>query len=292
MKAFAALLDGLVYMPSRNGKLRLMQDYFQRIPDPDRGWALAALAGTLELPAAKPAALRALIASRVDPVLFALSYDYVGDLAETCALLWPGTAAAAPPRLDDVVETLRTTHRDDVPDQLALWLDALEPAQRWALLKLITGGLRVGVSARLARVALAAGHAVDHPIGLADIEELWHALPPPYTPLFAWIEGRGERPDTASRPVFPPVHAGPAIARSRRYRPGRLSGRMEVGRCPRPTVQPRRQPAALFALRRRHQRRLSRRADGNQRQRRRRRRIVGAPARRRGGAVQTTCSSA
>ena len=95
MKRFGALLDGLVYMPSRTGKLRLMQDYFMHAPDPDRGWALAALAGTLDLPTAKPAALRALIESRVDPVLFALSYDYVGDLAETIALAWPAAGKPA-----------------------------------------------------------------------------------------------------------------------------------------------------------------------------------------------------
>ena len=50
MKRFAALLDRLVYTPSRNGKLRLLADYFRRTPDPDRGWALAALTGVLRYP--------------------------------------------------------------------------------------------------------------------------------------------------------------------------------------------------------------------------------------------------
>ena len=79
----------LVYTPSRNGKLRLLPDYLATTPDPDRGWALAALTGDLDLRHAKPALIRALVAERVDPVLFALSYDYVGDLAETVALIWP-----------------------------------------------------------------------------------------------------------------------------------------------------------------------------------------------------------
>ena len=43
MKPFAALLDRLAYTPSRNDKLRLLADYFAATPDPDRGWALAAL---------------------------------------------------------------------------------------------------------------------------------------------------------------------------------------------------------------------------------------------------------
>ena len=41
MKQFAALLEALVFMPSRNGKLRLLTDYFSTAPDPDRGWASA-----------------------------------------------------------------------------------------------------------------------------------------------------------------------------------------------------------------------------------------------------------
>ena len=43
MKAFAELLDRLLYTPSRNGKLTLMCNYFRKTPDPDRGYALAAL---------------------------------------------------------------------------------------------------------------------------------------------------------------------------------------------------------------------------------------------------------
>ena len=43
VKRFAELLDRLAYTPSRNDKLRLLADYFAATPDPDRGWALAAL---------------------------------------------------------------------------------------------------------------------------------------------------------------------------------------------------------------------------------------------------------
>ncbi len=57
-----------------------MTDYFRSTPDPERGWALAALTGALIVPACQADVIRALIAERTDPVLFALSYDYVGDL--------------------------------------------------------------------------------------------------------------------------------------------------------------------------------------------------------------------
>src|SRR5712671_6250612 len=89
MNRFAELLDRLSFEPSRNNKLRLMADYFGSTPDPERGFALAALTGALSFQHAKPGMIRALISERTDPVLFELSYDYVGDLSETVALIWP-----------------------------------------------------------------------------------------------------------------------------------------------------------------------------------------------------------
>jgi DNA modification methylase len=49
MESFARLLDALLYTPSRNAKLRLIADWLRATPDPDRGWGLAALTGTLDL---------------------------------------------------------------------------------------------------------------------------------------------------------------------------------------------------------------------------------------------------
>src|SRR3546814_17487029 len=53
MERFAALIDALIYTRSRNGKLKLIADYLRTTPDPDRGWALAALTGGLDFPAVK-----------------------------------------------------------------------------------------------------------------------------------------------------------------------------------------------------------------------------------------------
>src|SRR3546814_3416666 len=88
MHDFSQLLDGLVYTRSRNAKLKLIGDYLKATPDPDRGYALAVLTGELDLPAVKPAAVRAIAEERVDPVLLYMSRDYVGDMAETVSLLW------------------------------------------------------------------------------------------------------------------------------------------------------------------------------------------------------------
>ena len=97
MNRFAELLDRLAYEPARNNKLRLITDYFRSTPDPERGWALAALTGALSFPHAKAGLIRSLIAERTDPVLFELSYDYVGDLSETVALMWPTPLAHRTP---------------------------------------------------------------------------------------------------------------------------------------------------------------------------------------------------
>jgi DNA ligase 1 len=272
MNRFAQLLDRLAYEPGRNNKLRLLTAYFREVEDPDRGYALAALTGALSFKHAKPGLIRDLITERTDPVLFALSYDYVGDLSETVALMWPSpfharsaplpprsggegsgvgggaaiTAAAfpadrpptptpsppraarvegggrslpghndpvpghnnpPPPTLTDVVTTLRTLGKSEMPKQLSRWLDELDETGRWALLKLVTGAMRIGISARLAKTAAAElGDKDPH-----DIELMWPGLRPPYLDLFAWLEGRGDKPVNLDPAPFRPVMLAHAI---------------------------------------------------------------------------------
>jgi DNA ligase-1 len=125
MRAFSQLLDDLVYTRSRNTKLRLIGDYLKETPDPDRGYGLAALTGTLDIPAVKPAAVRSIAEERVDPVLLYMSRDYVGDMAETVSLLWPTSATGVPEtddatiRISDAVERLRLVSRLEAPRALA-----------------------------------------------------------------------------------------------------------------------------------------------------------------------------
>ncbi|MDP3693719.1 cisplatin damage response ATP-dependent DNA ligase, partial [Bradyrhizobium sp.] len=214
-----------------------------------------------------------LIADRTDPVLFALSYDYVGDLSETVALMWPkasplppralarggegsgvgGVSASSlpeeradrpptpdpspplaalaggggktpalaeggekiapghnnppPPTLAEVVTTLRTLGKTELPKQLSRWLDELDETGRWALLKLVTGAMRIGISARLAKTAAAAlGDKDPH-----DVELMWPGLEPPYLDLFAWLEGRAEAPENLDPTPFRPVMLAHAI---------------------------------------------------------------------------------
>ena len=232
MQDFAQLLDRLLLTPARNGKLRLLEDFWLRTPDPDRGWALAAITGELDLVSVKPAGLRAMVAERMDAELFAMSHDYVGDMAETIALVWDNelrtAATGAPvrerprrnaiPSLSEVVETLRDMTKPQALAQVEEWLDVLDASARYALLKLVTGGLRIGVSARLAKQSLANIAAADdrdvpeaEPVDISEIEELWHGLEPPYASLFAWLLDGADKPVHAAAAPFRPVMLSTAI---------------------------------------------------------------------------------
>ena len=202
MKRFAALLDALVYTTSRNRKLALLAEYLRETPDPDRGWAMAALTGELDFPAVKSSTVRNLMKDRVDPVLWSLSRDFVGDTAETASLLWPesGNVDDDPPSVSQVVEMLSGLNRNTAPKELPELLDRLDANGRFALIKLATGGMRIGVSARLAKTAFA--QAFD--VAVEEVEEYWHALDAPYPELFAWAAEGADPPDVTNRPLFRP----------------------------------------------------------------------------------------
>ncbi len=203
MNRFSELLDALVYTTSRNRKLALLKAYLCEVPDPDRGWALAALAGGLDFPAVKASTIRNLVMERVDPVLWSLSRDFVGDTAETASLLWPDPVKAVhgePPSVGETVELLFGMTRATAPKDFAQLLDRLDSSGRYALIKLATGGMRIGVSARLAKTAFA--QAFD--VSVEDVEEYWHALEPPYAELFAWGADGADPPDVSNRPLFRP----------------------------------------------------------------------------------------
>jgi DNA ligase-1 len=109
--------------------------------------------------------------------------------------------------LSEIVCTLTGASRTQVGAHLAPWLDALDATGRWALLKLVTGSLRIGVSARLAKTALAEWGGTES----GHIEEIWHGLAPPYTALFDWLEGRAERPNIGDLPTFTPLMLAQAL---------------------------------------------------------------------------------
>ncbi len=211
MQAFAALLDRLYFAHANSTKAAILADYLRRTPDPDRGFAVGAIAGTLSLGLFKRALVRDLVAERVDPVLLALSYDYVGDMPETVAHIWPRNPRAAIlnrlPPLHELVHEFQTRDKAGIREYLALLLGNMTPPERWALLKLGMRGLRIGMPARSVKHVLAGFGGVS----AAEIEEVWHALAPPYLDLFAWLEGYGPKPDCKGAATFHPVMLAHAI---------------------------------------------------------------------------------
>ena len=205
MKRFANLLEKLILNPSRKAKIGALADYFSNTPDPDRGYALAAITRDLTLKNLKPSALRALVTERVDPELFAMSYDYVGDMAETIALIWPEDPgkhrAETLPGVANFISTVEACPKRNLDHLISNWFDNASAKERWAMIKLATGGLRVGVSARLAKTALA-HHGKQE---LEEIEKIWHGLDMPYTALFAWLDGHGVKPEIKANETFHPV---------------------------------------------------------------------------------------
>jgi len=209
MKDFSALLERLYYEHGNLGKEKLLLDYFSATPDPDRGYALAIIAGTLDVLHFKRGLVLELISQRTDPTLLAMSYDYVGELSETVAHLWPGTPGESPelPPLHVVVEELLSKSKSDLPAYVARMLDVMTSAERWAFLKIGGGTLRIGVSARFIKQVLA--KFGNKPV--EEIETLWHGLEAPYTELFAWLEGKAEAPAVHERLTFTPVMLAHAL---------------------------------------------------------------------------------
>ncbi len=201
MKEFSALLESILLTPSRNQKLALMTQYFKETPDPDRGYALSILTGELSFSQVKSAFLKKIVLEKVDPVLFDMSYDYVGDLAETIALLWPEKNNDDLPQLSHIVYELDTLKPAEIQKRIMHYLSSGTATQRWALIKMVTGNLRVGVSARLAKTALAEMGGKD----IDEIEHIWHGLSTPYLDMFAWLDGKTDAPKIESFQTFHPM---------------------------------------------------------------------------------------
>lgn len=143
MNRFAQLIAQLETLNDDAMKAAITQDYLSQTPEPDRAHAESLLTGKLQPRPVKLALIRGLAETRIDPVLFDLAHAYVGDVAETLALMWtPARRANRDPSLGEIVEALSTLGRSELPRRIEAWLDACDETGRWALIKLVTGTLR------------------------------------------------------------------------------------------------------------------------------------------------------
>lgn len=224
MKAFSELVDKLYFVSSTKAKTQLIIEYLRTTPDPDRGWAIAAIAGALSFDLFKRKMIKDLMLERVDQHLFDLSYDYVGEMSETVAHLWSTTSSArnlqnsdvlSLPTLDEFVIECRSINKIELQTYIVSLLDVMNASQRWAMLKLGTGGLRVGVSTRMIKNVLAQyAQQCAQSITTEDIERVWHGVEAPYTELLHWIEGTGTEPNLTDKLYFQPVMLAHPIEQS------------------------------------------------------------------------------
>jgi DNA ligase-1 len=167
MRRFAALFADLDASTSTRAKVDALVEYFGAAAPRDAAWAVYFLAGGKPRAVVNSAALRdfALASTGLPAWLVEESYQAVGDLAETIALLLPPPSRRSEGSLADWVETrllpLRGRAPVDVVAALASYVDELDAAERFLLFKLIGGGFRVGVSRLLVTRALAAHAGID-----------------------------------------------------------------------------------------------------------------------------------
>ena len=172
MRQFAALYAQLDATTSTSAKLAAMQRYFADAPPADAAWGLYFLLGHRLKRVIPPTRLRDWISqlTGLSPALVEDSYAHVGDLAETVALLLDARLdriapdqASAPPLHECValLQSLAGADPDLQRDTVFAWWQQLPFEQCFLFTKLLTGALRVGVSAGLAARALAAQSGVD-----------------------------------------------------------------------------------------------------------------------------------
>ena len=166
MKRFAEMFTALDRTTSTGAKVAALAEYFRTAPEADRLWTVALMSGRRPRRAVTATRLRAWAAERagIPPWLFEACYPVVGDLSETIALVLPAPSRHVARSLADWIGMLRGLALLDEDARKAAILDAwdsLPATERFVFNKLITGGWRMGVSARLMTRALAQATGID-----------------------------------------------------------------------------------------------------------------------------------
>ncbi|PTX54011.1 DNA ligase-1 [Litoreibacter ponti] len=166
MREFAALFTTLDQTTKTNAKVTALAGYFQTATDSDKLWTIALLSGRRPKRGVTTTLLREWAAEVADiPLwLFEESYPIVGDLSETIALVLPPATGQSDKTLTEWLEIVRDIGQQE-PDQkkaiiVAAW-SSLPPIERFLFNKLITGGLRIGVSQKLMTRALAQATEIE-----------------------------------------------------------------------------------------------------------------------------------
>ena len=204
MNEFAKLLEDLIFSPSRKKKISLIVNYFKNTFDTEKGYALSILTSNFKFLKIRNIDLKKMVYSRIDRELFDLSYDYVGDTAETISLIWRKSKTIKKKKLPSLTYFVKNTeklNRNQLISYIIDILDSADVTERWAFIKILSGGLRVGVSNKLVKIALA--EYGEKKVEL--IEKIWHGLEPPYIQLFNWLDNKSKQPAIDVLSTFHPM---------------------------------------------------------------------------------------
>ena len=205
MKKFAELLENLIYSPSTNKKIYLLERYFKSNNTLENGYAVSVLSSNYKMKFIRVSEIKSLMHSKFDKTLFELSYDYVGDLAETISLFWKSNICIANskklPLLSEFIKNCENKPKNKMYDYLFNLLDISNPTQRWAIIKILSGGLRIGVSEKTVKKALSKYGNKE----LEKIEKIWHGLNHPYNNLFDWLDNKKPEPIIDNFKTFHPM---------------------------------------------------------------------------------------
>ena len=166
MKAFAQLFSDLDQTNKTNAKVAILKSYFGRVPDQDKLWTLALFTHRRPKRQVNTTLVRtwANEMANMPEWLFQESYDVVGDLAETIALLLPPPTGSHDLSLSEWIDALMALQDKEEAEKKAFILSAwsqLTAEERLVFNKLITGGFRIGVSQNLIVRAMAEEFGID-----------------------------------------------------------------------------------------------------------------------------------
>lgn len=188
MQRFADLYEVLDRTQSRNTMIAAMADYFAQTPPEDAIWAVYFLSGRRPKRLISTVRMREWAAREagIPDWLLEESYTIVGDTAETIALLLPETESGRLEKplhywVEERLLPLRDRDEDEQRAELVRIWKSLGRWERFVWNKLITSGLRVGVSQKLTVRALEKATGVDRDV-------LTHRLMGHWTPSAAFYE--------------------------------------------------------------------------------------------------------
>ncbi|MEO1258743.1 MAG: ATP-dependent DNA ligase [Bacteroidota bacterium] len=203
MKLFSQLIYKISSSTKTNEKLSALTDYFKNAKEEDKLWMLALFTGRRPKRAVNSTRLREWAAEEANlpQWLFEESYQNVGDLAETIALILPAPTHSSDRSLTFWIEFLINIKELEEPERKAKILLAwrsLDTQQRFVFNKLMTGGFRIGVSKQLVINALAKTYQLEPAVVAHRISGKWTSESTTFDSLI-----NGEHVDTDASKPYP-----------------------------------------------------------------------------------------